>query len=162
LRTVFEVVSPELGEDTVICGGGRYDRLVADLGGAQVPGIGFAIGEDRLVEVLPDGFRRRLLERPVVAVLPIGEPAVPAALSLSRALALAGVAAPSEVTGRSLKAGLKWAGKLGAGVAVILGEDEVAVETAIVRDLGRGEQAEVPLDEVPAYVARLITPPERG
>ena len=48
LRTVFEVVSPELGEDTVICGGGRYDRLISDLGGSEVPGIGFALGEDRL------------------------------------------------------------------------------------------------------------------
>ena len=156
LRTVFEVVSPELGEDTVICGGGRYDRLVADLGGAQVPGIGFAIGEDRLVEVLPEGFRRHLLERPVVAVLPIGEAAVTAALSLSRALALAGIAAPSEVTGRSLKAGLKWAAKLGAGVVVIVGDVEIANRTAIVRDLGRGEQVEVPFDEVAAHVTRLF------
>jgi histidyl-tRNA synthetase len=54
LRTVFEVISPELGSDAVICGGGRYDRLISDLGGAQVPGMGFAIGEDRLIEVLPD------------------------------------------------------------------------------------------------------------
>lgn len=156
LRTVFEVVSPALGEDTVICGGGRYDRLVADLGGPQVPGIGFAIGEDRLVEVLPEGFRRRVLERPTAAVLPIGEAATAAALSLSRALALSGITAPCEVTGRSLKAGLKWAGKLGAGVVVIVGEAEIAQRAAMVRDLGRGEQTEVPFDEVPAYVTKLL------
>lgn len=156
LRTVFEVVSPELGEDTVICGGGRYDRLVADLGGPQVPGIGFAIGEDRLVDVLPESFRRRVLERPLAAVLPIGEAAVAAALSLSRALALSGITAPSEVTGRSLKAGLKWAGKIGAGAVVIVGETEIAKRSAVVRDLGRGEQAEVGFDEVPGHVARLF------
>ena len=156
LRTVFEVVSPALGADTVICGGGRYDRLVADLGGPQVPGIGFAIGEDRLVEVLPEGFRRRVLGRPTATVLPIGEAATAAALSLSRALALSGITAPCEVTGRSLKAGLKWAGKLGAGAVVIVGEAEIAQRAAMVRDLGRGEQTEVPFDEVPAYVTKLL------
>ena len=162
LRTVFEVVSPALGEDTVICGGGRYDRLVADLGGPQVPGIGFAIGEDRLVEVLPEGFRRRVLERPTAAVLPIGEAATAAALSVSRALALSGITAPCEVTGRSLKAGLKWAGKLGAGAVLIVGEAEIAKRAVVVRDLDRGEQVEVPFDEVPAYVARLVYGPGSG
>ena len=56
----------------MICGGGRYDRLISDLGGPQVPGIGFAIGEDRLLDVIPDAFRRRVLGRPLVVVLPVG------------------------------------------------------------------------------------------
>jgi histidyl-tRNA synthetase len=120
LRTVFEVVSPKLGEDTVICGGGRYDRLISDLGGAQVPATGFAIGEDRLIEVLPESFRRRILETPTVAVLPIGDVAN-AALAVARTLVTLGISAHTEVTGRSLKAGLKWAGKIEARAAVILG-----------------------------------------
>ncbi len=156
LRTVFEVVSPELGEDTVICGGGRYDRLIADLGGPQVPGIGFAIGEDRLVEVLGDAFRRQVLSRPVVAVLPIGPEAAMAGLALSRTLALSGLSAPAEVTGRSLKAGLKWAGKIGARVVVILGESEIADGTAIVRDLERGEQEVVRLDGVADFIENIL------
>ncbi|MCU0234327.1 MAG: histidine--tRNA ligase [Thermoanaerobaculales bacterium] len=156
LRTVFEVVSPELGEDTVICGGGRYDRLVTDLGGPEVPGIGFAIGEDRLVEVLPPPYRRRVLERPLAAVLPIGAAAAAPALALTRQLALVGITAPCEVTGRSLKAGLKWAGKIGAAAAVILGEREVEAGVAVVRDLARGEQSEVPAGELAAHVARLL------
>lgn len=159
LRTVFEVVSPRLGEDTVICGGGRYDRLISDLGGSQVPGIGFAIGEDRLVEVLPDVFRERVEKRPVAAVLPIGAPAVAAGLALSRQLVLGGVTAPAEVTGRSLKAGLKWAGKIGARVVLILGENEISERTVIVRDLERGEQEVVELDGVRVYVERLFAEP---
>jgi len=159
LRTVFEVVSPALGEDTVICGGGRYDRLIADLGGAQVPGIGFAIGEDRLVEVLPDAFRSEVLGRPIVAVLPVGPEAATAGLSLSRRLALAGLKAPAEVTGRSLKAGLKWAGKIGARAVVILGASEIADGTAIVRDLEKGEQKVVPLDDVADYAHDLLATP---
>ncbi len=156
LRTVFEVVSPELGEDIVICGGGRYDRLVSDLGGAQVPGIGFAIGEDRLVEVLPEIFRRRVLDRPVVAVLPLGAGAAAPGLALSRDLVAEGLTAPAEVTGRSLKAGLKWASKIGARAVVILGERELTEGKAIVRDLDRGEQETVALDEVPSYLSRLL------
>jgi histidyl-tRNA synthetase len=156
LRTVFEVVSPKLGEDTVICGGGRYDRLISDLGGAQVPATGFAIGEDRLIEVLPESFRRRVLETPTVAVLPIGDAANAAALAVARTLVTLGISAHTEVTGRSLKAGLKWAGKIEARAAVILGESEIADGTAIVRDLEKSEQETVALEDVPEYVARLI------
>jgi histidyl-tRNA synthetase len=161
LRTVFEVVSPELGEDTVICGGGRYDRLIADLGGSQVPGIGFAIGEDRLVEVLPDAFNTRVLGRPVIAVLPIGEESVTAGLALSRELALGGLTAPAEVTGRSLKAGLKWAGKIGARAAAILGEREIADGTVVVRDLERGEQEVVRTGEAADVLRHLVAPADR-
>jgi len=156
LRTVFEVVSPKLGEDTVICGGGRYDRLISDLGGAQVPATGFAIGEDRLIEVLPESFRRRILERPTVAVLPIGGAANAAALAIAKALVTTGISAHTEVTGRSLKAGLKWAGKIGARAAVILGESEISGGTVIVRDLEKSEQEAVAREQVPEYVAGLI------
>ncbi len=156
LRTVFEVVSPELGEDTVICGGGRYDRLISDLGGPQVPGVGFAIGEDRLAEVLPETFRRRVLEKPVAVVLPLGEEAAAAGLALARDLVRAGLTAPAEVTGRSLKAGLKWAAKIGARAAVILGEHELAEGVATVRDLVSGEQEKVPLALVGNRLAGLL------
>ena len=156
LRTVFEVISPQLGESTVICGGGRYDRLISDLGGPQVPATGFAIGEDRLIEVLPESFRRRVLERPVVTVLPIGDGSSSTALAVARQLVKLGVPAHTEVTGRSLKAGLKWAAKIGARVAVILGESEIADQTAIVRDLDKSEQETVALERVPGYVADLI------
>jgi histidyl-tRNA synthetase len=156
LRTVFEVISPELGEDTVIVGGGRYDRLISDLGGSEVPGTGFAIGEDRLIEVLPPAFRQQVLSRPPVAVLPVGTAAVAPALSLVRQLAARGVAAHTEVTGRSLKAGLKWAGKIGAAAAVIVGERELALGELVVRDLDRGEQENVALSDVPEYLMRLL------
>ena len=75
LRTVFEVVSPQLGTNTVLCGGGRYDRLISDLGGPAVPGVGFAIGEDRIVEVLPARFREVVLTRSAVYVVPLGDAA---------------------------------------------------------------------------------------
>ena len=157
LRTVFEVVSPELGEDTVICGGGRYDRLIADLGGSEVPGIGFAIGEDRLIEVLPEEFRTRVLDRPTVAIVPVGDGVTGPALGLARDLVAVGVGVRTEVSGRSLKAGLKWAAKIDAAVAVIVGESELETGTAIVRHLGTGEQSTVPLVEIPRRVLELVS-----
>jgi histidyl-tRNA synthetase len=156
LRTVFEVISPELGEDTVICGGGRYDRLISDLGGPAVPATGFAIGEDRLIEVLPSPFRDRVLAPRPVVVLPLGESAAARSLALVRELAGHGVAAHAEVTGRSLKAGLKWASKIGAAVALILGEQELEGGEVVVRDLDRGEQESVPFSSAAKRVVRLL------
>lgn len=156
LRTVFEVISPELGEDTVICGGGRYDRLISDLGGKPVPGVGFAIGEDRLVEVLPESTRARVLDQRIVTVLPIGAGATGPAARLARELVLGGAEVHTEVTGRSLKACLKWSGKMDATVAVILGEQELADGVAVVRDLRRGRQETLPLGGVAAAVIDLL------
>ena len=156
LRTVFEVISPELGENTVICGGGRYDRLISDLGGAAVPGVGFAIGEDRLIAVLPQSFKDRAFDQRIVTVLPVGETASARAIALARDLVLSGLTVHTEVTGRSLKACLKWSGKMAASIAVILGETELADNAAIIRDLDRGEQETVALDDVVARVAELL------
>jgi histidyl-tRNA synthetase len=155
LRTVFEVISPELGEDTVICGGGRYDRLISDLGGSQVPGTGFAIGEDRLIEVLPEAFRHTVMEARPIAILPLDEGSSAAAMALAREWAVRGVEARVEVTGRSLKAGLKWAGKISARAAVIIGEREREEGSAVVRYLDRGEQETVDMADV---VDRLSEP----
>jgi histidyl-tRNA synthetase len=148
LRTVFEVISPELGEDTVICGGGRYDRLISDLGGAAVPGVGFAIGEDRLVEVLPKSFAHTVLAVPSVAILPLGAGAAAPALGIARTLVESGLEVHTEVTGRSLKAGFKWAGKVGARAVLIVGEEELARHAVVFKDLERGEQREVAIDEL--------------
>ncbi len=154
LRTVFEVISPTLGDDTVICGGGRYDRLISDLGGPAVPGIGFAIGEDRLIEVLPDAFTREILETPVVAVLPLGHQVQ--ALALSAELIGEGLRAPVEITGRSFKASLKWADKIGAALALILGETEVETGRVLIRDLRRREQETVDRTAVVEAVRRIL------
>jgi histidyl-tRNA synthetase len=156
LRTVFEVVAPEVGEERVICGGGRYDRLISDLGGPAVPGVGFAIGEDRLVDILPAPFRQRVLGRPEVAILAVGEAAAIPGLRLARELVAQGLRVQTEVSGRSLKAGMKWAAKLGAAVAVILGDEELAAGEAVIRDLVRGVQERAPRALLADRVAELI------
>jgi histidyl-tRNA synthetase len=157
LRTVFEVISPALGADTVICGGGRYDRLISDLGGPQVAGIGFAIGEDRLIEALPQSFATKVLGTPLVAVVPVGDGAVVAtALDLARTLVGRGLEVRTEVTGRSLKAAFKWADKIAARAVVMVGADELARGEVSVKDLARGEQATVALAAVADHLQALL------
>ena len=151
VRTVFEVVSPQLGSSTVVCGGGRYDRLIADLGGPPVPGIGFAVGEDRLVEVLPDSFRAAVFKRPRLYVVPLGETATTHVLAHARAWVRAGVTLELEVTGRSLRASLKRAAKEGYAAVAMLGEEELAAGEVTVRELESGEQARVELAALPAF-----------
>ncbi len=160
LRTVFEVVSPQLGTNTVLCGGGRYDRLISDLGGPAVPGVGFAIGEDRLVEVLPAGFRDTVLTRPALYLVPLGEAAETRALELARDWIRAGVPVEVEVTRRSLKAALKRADRDGFRAVAMLGDDELGAGTVTVRDLAAGTQSAVPFAGVAAWWRGL--PPAAG
>jgi histidyl-tRNA synthetase len=151
LRTVFEVVSPKLGAHTVLCGGGRYDRLIADLGGPAIPGVGFAIGEDRLVEVLPEQFKRGVLARPRLYLVPLGDAAQAESLALARAWVAAGVPVDVELAARSLKSALKRADKDGFAAVAILGDNELAAGTVTLRDLAASTQEQVSFANVPAW-----------
>jgi histidyl-tRNA synthetase len=141
--TVFEIVSRDLGAQDALVGGGRYDELVADLGGPRIPGIGFAIGEDRLVDVLPASFRARAAAAPPILVVPIGSVAAGEALAVGEELRGAGIAAEVEAGGRSLRKALERAAKVATRWVVLLGEDEVKRDAATVKDLRSGEQREV-------------------
>jgi histidyl-tRNA synthetase len=155
LRTVFEVVSPVLGANTVLCGGGRYDRLISDLGGPAMPGVGFAIGEDRLIDVLPETFRRQTLAQARLYVVPLGDGARERCLVLARDWLRAGVPVEVEVSGRTLRAALKRADRDALPAVAILGDDELAAGVVAVRDLGRGLQETLPPPAVPAWWRRL-------
>jgi histidyl-tRNA synthetase len=139
-RTVFEIVAEGLGAQDAIVGGGRYDELVSDLGGPTVSGIGFAIGEDRLIEVLPDEFRSAAVRRPPVLVVPVGEVDPAKALELAEELRRDGRTAVVELAERSLKAVLRRAHRLGLRFVVLLGAEELAASEVTLRDLAVGEQ----------------------
>lgn len=151
LRTVFEVVSPKLGTNAVLCGGGRYDRLISDLGGPAIPGSGFAIGEDRLIDVLPDEFKARVLGLQRLYLVPLGGAAQADALRLARDWTRAGVVMEVELTGRSLKAALKRADKEGFAAVAILGDDELAAGTVAIRDLATSSQEVMSPAAVPGW-----------
>lgn len=139
-RTVFEITAAGLGAQDAIVGGGRYDRLISDLGGPAVPGIGFAIGEDRLLDVLPEAFRERAARRPSVSVVAVGDAGPEEAVAFAEELRQAGVAATAELAGRSLGAAMKRADRAGARWVAILGDEEVAAGEVTVKDLAGGDQ----------------------
>ncbi len=142
-RTVFEVVSSGLGAQNAVLGGGRYDGLVADLGGPAVPGFGFAAGIERLIALVPA--HRAPDDRVDVVLVTLGEDGWRAAVPLAKRLRAAGVRVLMPTLERTLGAQMKRAGRLGARAAVFVGREEVAAGRFGVKDLASGEQVE--LDE---------------
>jgi len=133
-RTAFELTTQGLGAQNAVGGGGRYDGLVEQLGGPTVPGIGFAIGVERLVLLL-QAQERDVAIRPDLFIAPMGEAAEGQAFSLARRLRQAGYLVELESGGRGLKAQMRRADKLGAHHVLILGENELAAGKGTVRDM---------------------------
>lgn len=152
--TVFEITAAGLGAQDAIVGGGRYDGLLAELGGPDLPGIGFAIGEDRLVEAAAErlGWTDPSLW-PAVHVVGVGIAPLEALL-LAEELRRRGVAATSELAERSLKAALKSAGREGRRWVLLVGPDEAAAGTVTVKDLESGAQETLPRSQA---IERLAT-----
>lgn len=147
-HTVFEIVSEELGAQDAIVGGGRYDGLVEQLGGPPMPAIGFAIGEDRLLEVLPAGYSGKSPPPAPVAVVTLGEVSADEGLAAAEELRAAGIAAVAELAPRSLKAALKRVDRLGGRWVVLIGDDEQSSGEVTLKDLEAGTQVEVPREQM--------------
>lgn len=146
-RTVFEFVSDNLGAQATVCGGGRYDRLVETLGGPALCGLGFGSGIERLLMVMEaQGVSFPGGEGPELFVASAGDEAKSAVLNLVYKLRKAGLSAEFDTTGRSLKAQLKYADKLGAGCLLVLGGEEIASGRALLKDMKTGLQSEVCID----------------
>lgn len=146
-RTAFEVLTGALGAQSAVAGGGRYDGLVKLLGGPDIPGIGFAIGFDRLVEIV--GLNAADFTRvPDVFIAALGPEAQTRAFSWLCRLADAGVFAEMDMAGRSLKSQMKRADRLQAKRVLMLGEEELQRGEAVLRDMGTREQIAIPLDRV--------------
>jgi histidyl-tRNA synthetase len=147
-HAVFEIVSDVLGAQDAIVGGGRYDGLMRQLGGPDLPATGFAIGEDRLIEALPESSPCRGAGGPPVMVLTAGAVAPMAALEMAELLRGAGVAAIADLSGRTVRAALKRAHRAGTRFVVLLGDDEMSAGRATLRDLLAGEQTTVGREEL--------------
>ncbi len=144
-RTVFEVTAEGLGAQNALLGGGRYDKLISDLGGPKTPGIGFAIGEDRLVDVLPEPFQRQALEgKRAIAVVPVGSVDMPDAWGIAKAIRGAGLAVDFHSGHRGLGQALKSAEKSGCVLAVLVGQEEGLRGAVVVKDLATRTQEELP------------------
>ncbi len=145
-KTAFEIQTSELGAQNAVAGGGRYDGLVSLLGGPDLPAVGFAIGLDRLVDLVR--MKQEPQDRgPDIFVLPLGEAAMAQAFLTGSALAEAGIRTEVDFSGRSLKALMRRANRVGAAFVLIMGENEIKKGTCIVKHLETGEQQEVSLRE---------------
>jgi histidyl-tRNA synthetase len=146
-HTAFEFVTGKLGAQGTIMGGGRYDGLVAEMGGPPTPGVGWAAGIERLAMLLGD------LPPPSapVSVVPIGDAAEVEAIRILQSLRHAGTRAEMSYRG-NLRRRLERANRIGARAAVILGDDDISQGVAQVKDLVSGEQTAVPLSELPDFL----------
>jgi histidyl-tRNA synthetase len=154
-RTAFELVADGLGAQNAVGGGGRYDGLVAALGGPPAAGVGFAVGLDRLAMIVE---AEVAAAAPAAVILPLEAAAIAPALRLATRLRHEGVAVGVEPTGRSLKALLRAADRLGARLALILGEEELRVGRATIRDLRQHQdrRCALALDAPAAELMRVV------
>ena len=164
-RTTFEFSHDLLGAQSGIGGGGRYDGLMAQLGGQDVGGVGFGLGVDRtLLACRAEGVTLEVAPSCQVFGIPLGATTTAAVVGMLGQLRRAGVSTDMAFDGRSMRAAMKAADRSGARYAIIVGERDFAAGTATVRDLSAGEQRELPLDQVvPTLledVSRLTTQPE--
>jgi histidyl-tRNA synthetase len=148
-HTAFEFTTTALGSQGAVLAGGRYDGLVATMGGPQVPGIGWAAGIERLAMLVGEA---PAAPRPI-AIVPIGAAAEAEALRIAARLRRAGFAVELGYRGKPAQR-LKRADKLGAAAAVLIGEDELKAGTATVRDLGTGTQESAAFAQLDAHLAR--------
>ena len=148
-RTVFEFVSGDIGAQSTVCGGGRYDGLVSQMGGPVVPSLGFAMGIERLMLVLknqqtelPDDVK------PELYIATMGENALLKAAELSKALRTDGFAVETDICGRGLKAQMKYANKIGAKYTMVLGDDEIERDSAKIKNMSSGVETDVSLNDI--------------
>ncbi|WP_036800199.1 histidine--tRNA ligase [Photobacterium marinum] len=157
-RTVFEWITESLGAQGTVCAGGRYDGLVEQLGGKATPAVGFAMGLERLV-LMMETLELTEVRRPVdVYMVTAGEGTMMAGMKLAEKLReeVPGLRVMTHFGGGSFKKQFKRADNVGAAVALVLGENEIAENTVVVKDLRGGEQTTMAQDDVAAKLAELI------
>ena len=162
-KTVFEFVSTDIGAQGTICGGGRYDGLVEQLGGPPTQGIGFGLGLERLLMVMesqnvkfpePDTLQ--------LFIATVGDKADVPAQKIIHNLRGKGISCDKERTGRSLKAQMKYADKINAKYTVVLGEDEINTGTVNLKNMKTGESFEVSIDSLADVLKDINLGESRG
>lgn len=146
-RTVFEITSDQLGAQSTVCGGGRYNGLVEELGGKPTEGIGFAIGLERLIMIMKSqGLDQEIPQsRPDIFIAAIGDDADVTAQTLVYQLRKMGCRAERDLCNRSIKAQMKYANKLNAAYSMVLGDDEITNQKAELKNMADGTSKPVSL-----------------
>ena len=159
MRTTFEITAKGLGSQDAVCGGGRYDGLMELLGGPPTKGIGFAIGEDRLILSLQEAGKGGVARGRDVFIAWMGEGAQPAAIAAAQKLRNAGFRVELPPTEQKFGKALGQADKLGSRYALILGEDEVASGLWTLKTLADGSQQKYAEAELLAFLRKACSSP---
>ena len=156
-RTVFEFVSGDIGAQSTVCGGGRYDGLISQMGGPQVPSLGFAMGIERLMLVLKSQeVEMPEAKTPDIYIATMGEKAGVKATVLCSQLRKEGLKAETDICGRGLKAQMKYANKIGAKFTTVLGDDEIETGKARLKDMAEGTETEIEIDQIVEELGEAI------
>ncbi|CUU05405.1 histidyl-tRNA synthetase [Candidatus Thermokryptus mobilis] len=152
-KTAFEVLSKELGSQDAIAGGGRYDMLSSLIGGPDIPGVGFALGMERLLIILEkNNYNFGQDKKNLIFIASVGSRAKLHSLKIAQELRKKSIPCEIDLLNRSLKSQMKEANRQGARYVVIIGESEIEKDVCLVRDMNSGEQVEVPFGKIVEYI----------
>ncbi len=148
-KTVFEFICNGIGAQSTVCGGGRYDGLMEQLGGPSLPGIGFGMGITRIILAMQEsGSAETEEQRPVLYIAPMGTQARAKAMSIVNDLRKDGYYAECDISARSLKAQMKYADKIGARYTLIIGDSELENGKAQLKEMATSTQEEIEIDSI--------------
>ncbi|MGN0458024.1 MAG: histidine--tRNA ligase [Eubacterium sp.] len=146
-KTVFEFVADSIGAQGTVCGGGRYDGLVEEIGGQRTPSLGFGMGLERLQLVMEaQGCEFPEPSKPDLFIVALGDKATLKAIEIAKDMRDEGFSVLYDLNGRSLRAQMKYADKVGAKFNVVIGDNEVDNKLAVLKDMATGDTAEINLD----------------
>jgi len=152
-KTAFEVLSKELGSQDAIAGGGRYDMLSSLIGGPDIPGVGFALGMERLLIILEkNNYNFGQDKKNLIFIASVGSRAKLHSLKIAQELRKKSIPCEIDLLNRSLKSQMKEANRQWARYVVIIGESEIEKDVCLVRDMNSGEQVEVPFGKIVEYI----------
>ena len=148
-KTAFEFVTTKIGAQGTVCGGGRYDHLIEELGGPPIPGVGFGLGIERLIMLMEANDVKFPEEsRPEVFIAVMGDAAKSFGLKLCRELRQKGVIAEMDTLSRNIKGQFKYADRLGAKYTLVIGEDELKKGVVSLKDMAKSEQREIKIENI--------------
>ena len=148
-KTAFEFVTTKIGAQGTVCGGGRYDHLVEEIGGPATPGVGFGLGKERLLLTMEAcGVEIPEPSGADVFIAVMGDEAKAAGLKLMRELRQKGVTVQMDIMGRNIKNQFKYANRINAARTVVIGQDELENDSITIKNMATSEQVTVPMENI--------------
>ena len=154
-RTTFEIISSKLGAQDALCGGGRYDKLAETLGGKQTPAVGFAAGLERILIALDEVDTDQNFQADKIYLIGLGDAVRPTMLKILSDVRKAGLIMEFDSLRRSIKSQMREANKIGASLAIIIGDKELKNKSVQIKDLNNGQQESISIDSIISYIKSL-------